>query len=573
MPAGKPFELGLVMAGAVSAGAYTAGVLDFLFQALDEWEKAKAAGSTPVPDHAVRVPVIAGASAGGIAAALSALSAFTWPGPLDLARVAYGAASPAHAARHALYRSWVGAIDIVPLLGVRDLQAKDAVLHSLLDGTILRAIADAAANEAAAAIAAGGASRFAWMANPLQLILTLSNMRGVPYLLPMAADAVRGHRMINHADYAHFAVLGAGPGAAGPLPPGASPLNQAGAADFSRLVQAALATAAFPIGLPARRFANPLARYRARSWPVPGAPGGFALAPDLSAAAPDPWPFPALDGGVLYNEPVGLARTALAPSGMLSSAGGAATQALLMIDPFPEDPGAIDPPDPGDPDLIATMLGLLKVWQDQARFHPEDIAAALSETDFSRFLIAPVREARAAGQTALASGGLGGFAGFLHEDLRRHDFQLGRRNCQKFLRDHLAVPVGNPLVAGWVARNPGPAGDFQPKTFRNGAFVPESGFIQLIPLCGSAIEPVQALSWPRLRKADLKAKLDKPLGTRTRAVADALARRILGEQVPDPQTGTIDLGPELLARALAGWMRNLAEKSVFGDLAARGLLA
>ena len=37
-----PFEIGLVMAGAISAGAYTAGVIDFLVQALDEWENAKA---------------------------------------------------------------------------------------------------------------------------------------------------------------------------------------------------------------------------------------------------------------------------------------------------------------------------------------------------------------------------------------------------------------------------------------------------------------------------------------------------------------------------------------------------
>ena len=37
----KSFELGLVMAGAISAGAYTAGVVDFLLQALEEWEKEK----------------------------------------------------------------------------------------------------------------------------------------------------------------------------------------------------------------------------------------------------------------------------------------------------------------------------------------------------------------------------------------------------------------------------------------------------------------------------------------------------------------------------------------------------
>lgn len=572
----KPFELGLVMAGAVSAGAYTAGVLDFLFQALEEWQKEKDSKNPAVPDHALRVSVAAGASAGGIATALSALSAFTWPGPLDIATLPYGAAPPAQAANHALYRSWVSAIDIVPLLGTRDLQAKDAKLVSLLDGTPLREIAEAAANQAAAAIKAGGTSRFAWMGNPLQLILTVSNLRGVPYLLPLqAADSLRGHRMVNHADYAHFAVFGTGPGVPDLAPEGTTPLNKVGAVDFSRLVDAALATSAFPVGLPPRRFSNPLSLYKNRRWPVPGAPQGTLLAPDLSAAAPDPWSFPAVDGGALYNEPVGLARQAMLPGGAMATAGAAASRAILMIDPFPEGEDAADPADPGDPDLIGVALGVLNVLKNQARFHPDDVAAALSDTDFSRFLIAPSREKSAAGQTAMASAGLGGFAGFLHEDFRRHDFQLGRHNCQKFLRDHLALPVANPLVADWIARSGGmggAVGDFHPKVLRDGVFEPDRGFIQLIPLVGSAVDPVGLLPWPRQGEAVLGKRLAGPLKARARGVADALAKKILGEQVPDPGTGTIDIGPGLLANAFAGWIRNLAEKSIFGDLKARDLL-
>jgi hypothetical protein len=37
----EPFELGICMAGAVSAGAYTAGVMDFLIEALDTWEQKR----------------------------------------------------------------------------------------------------------------------------------------------------------------------------------------------------------------------------------------------------------------------------------------------------------------------------------------------------------------------------------------------------------------------------------------------------------------------------------------------------------------------------------------------------
>ena len=34
----KEIKLGLAMSGAISAGAYSAGGVDFLIEALDEWE-------------------------------------------------------------------------------------------------------------------------------------------------------------------------------------------------------------------------------------------------------------------------------------------------------------------------------------------------------------------------------------------------------------------------------------------------------------------------------------------------------------------------------------------------------
>jgi hypothetical protein len=51
---------------AISGGAYAAGVIDFLFQALSEWEKAKAErpDDPGIPRHAVRLKVVSGASAG-----------------------------------------------------------------------------------------------------------------------------------------------------------------------------------------------------------------------------------------------------------------------------------------------------------------------------------------------------------------------------------------------------------------------------------------------------------------------------------------------------------------------------
>ena len=85
MPSNRVFELGIVMAGAISAGAYSAGVMDFLLEALDAYENAKKQDNWDGPVHDVHIPVMAGASAGGMTAAISALHAFhglahVWPG-------------------------------------------------------------------------------------------------------------------------------------------------------------------------------------------------------------------------------------------------------------------------------------------------------------------------------------------------------------------------------------------------------------------------------------------------------------------------------------------------------------
>jgi predicted acylesterase/phospholipase RssA len=74
--------LGLCMAGAVSAGAYTAGVMDYLIEAMDRWVKQKAQDPENTPSHRVEIPVIGGASAGGmtgiISASLTAPPRYRW---------------------------------------------------------------------------------------------------------------------------------------------------------------------------------------------------------------------------------------------------------------------------------------------------------------------------------------------------------------------------------------------------------------------------------------------------------------------------------------------------------------
>ena len=74
----QTFRIGLTMAGAISAGAYTAGVFDFLIHAqaaLEKAEKVKkgaqsSEGQAPAAPSAPSAPIVAmtGASAGGMTA-------------------------------------------------------------------------------------------------------------------------------------------------------------------------------------------------------------------------------------------------------------------------------------------------------------------------------------------------------------------------------------------------------------------------------------------------------------------------------------------------------------------------
>jgi predicted acylesterase/phospholipase RssA len=131
------FEIGLVMAGAVSAGAYTAGVVDFLIQALDQWHEGKRGDDPRCPRHDVSLKVMAGASAGGMSAAIAAAQLCEphtpaadprSPGPPD----------------NKLLRSWVRCIDIARLLATSDLDSDpDGDVRSLLDSTALDEIAAA----------------------------------------------------------------------------------------------------------------------------------------------------------------------------------------------------------------------------------------------------------------------------------------------------------------------------------------------------------------------------------------------------------------------------------------------
>lgn len=175
------FEIGLVMTGAVSAGAFTAGVVDFLIPALDQWHEGKRGNDPRRPRHDVSLNVMAGASAGGMSVAIAAAQLCEphtpaadprSPGPPD----------------HKLLRSWVRCIDIALLLVTFDLDSDpEGDVRSLLDSTALDEIAAAAFRREE------GPPRPErnYLADPLHILLTVTNLQSIPYEVRFLGDRDR----------------------------------------------------------------------------------------------------------------------------------------------------------------------------------------------------------------------------------------------------------------------------------------------------------------------------------------------------------------------------------------------
>jgi hypothetical protein len=575
------FQIGLSMAGAISAGAYTAGVVDFLCEALNEWEKYR--GQPDIPTHRTVIAAMSGASAGGIVTALLpvALADGIRPAPRPPAASTSDPVNPNLYALPALYRAWVEGPTLFEnprggLLGLRDLRADEAPVRSLLDTTLL----DEICAEALKPRAGGQAVSHPWIAEKLHLFLTVSNLHGVPYGIAFSGVDAQGlpkttwHVVHLHGDRAHFDLRGVGSAAL------SSPWAEADAArrlDIADLFrggalpapwavygETALATSAFPIGLKARVLTTKSADYAHRQWPIER-PKLTDIKPVWpQKPVPDLYHFSNIDGGMINNEPFEFAHWALLADptgpGHNPPTGEKADRAVLMIDPFP-DPPAFDFAETQDTALVWVIRKLLPALQQHARFKLEELVAAADEARYSRFMVEPQRS-DAHGPVgpglAIACGLLGGFGGFLDRRLRAHDYQLGRRNCQWFLRHSFALPPTNPIiVADWTEDA---KARFQTRDGDGALYHP------LVPLMGTADLPVPAPEWPRLEPEilDILMRNARP---RADAVVDRLIQGSIGNWLL-----------RQLARGVwrcwgRGKLLNAVRKAVAADLRRRGHLA
>lgn len=470
------FEIGLCLAGAVSAGAYTSGVLDFLLEALEEWQRKKEEGHPDTPSHQVQLSVLASASAGSVVAALLACSLRQ--------QFAHGPRSD-----NPLYRNWVEGVDILDLLGAQDLQVADAGFPSLLDCSRLDQLAD----EALAQVTPGTPYPRDHVADTLRLAFCQANLTGVPYALEMSGDASapgsRGLDMTAHADHILFALNTRSDEAPAPLRPDEYALNVNAHSRERRgnwwwMLQHALGSSAFPGGLRHRLLERRASDYQYLFIPH----GKYLIHQRPSRRLNGDYAYLCADGGTMNNEPVALTHQLLCgPLGHLEHHG-VATRAMLLVDPFPDVAVYQAPKQAGD--LFTALPKLLGAWKEQCRADSSESMLANDDHVYSRFLVSPNRGAAWRRQfpdrPQLASSSLGAFGGFLHQAYRHHDFMLGRRNCQQFLKQHFSLPAGHPLFRQNERQQARMTSDAGPQEWR------------IIPLLGSAAEnqPVALPAWP-----------------------------------------------------------------------------
>lgn len=438
----KTFKLCLTMAGAVSAGAYTAGVIDYLLETLELWEKAKVINRSrginhpdydhSIPMHQVEIDVMSGSSAGGISGSLTLLAL------ADKNYKSINKDNP-NGIDNIFYRSWVEMADtkesstIDKLLGDNDLKEFGEV-HSLLNTKAIDDIAD----EAIRIREQREIPKYA--SDSLDVILTTTNLRGINFLVNFdgSRDSSKGTVITNHGGFFRYKLKNDKYKSGIPV----SEDELYYVLDISKkkhlqyLKEATLSTAAFPIGLRSREVA--ISSEYIKRYPKYLFNQSKGIEPLLPEG--DIYTFNSVDGGVINNEPYGIALKVLKEKNPKSIE--TCRYGVIMIDPFPNKDKDVSK---SGKSISSIAKGLLRSLRNQVMFNQEGILDALDLSDRTKFLIEPVRKIKKNGEWVrskndLASAPIGGFAGFLSRDFRAHDFQLGRKNCQAFLRYYFAIP-------------------------------------------------------------------------------------------------------------------------------------
>lgn len=457
----ETFRIGICLAGAVSAGAYTAGVMDYLMEALREWEERK--GQQNVPSHTVVIPIMGGASAGGMTSLLTASTINNEITPIPLPDKAN--LLDEHP-ENKLYHSWVDLTDkdmFQKMLETSDITSGNVVslLNSnFIDDIAIKMIQSDVANWKATP---------AFFEMPVKIFTTLSNLNGFKYNINFSGNNRKEkYNMAVHNDYACFELYDENTQT--PQTPGWMPLNFKTGAFIETARNAAMATGAFPVGLKSRIMERDPSYVNA----IPWLKDIFQNTP----VNPNKLKTLNVDGGMINNEPFEKVRYLLDEITIdhrsieynalskdekqeflneINTSYKNFENTILMIDPFPSQD--VKEEFNYSQNLTNIISGTFSAMTAQMRAKPINYRSAMEQDDASQFIISPSRKREDTdgqlkdffGEKAIACGTMGGFGGFLNKEFRIHDYFLGKYNCEMFLRKYFTIPEealqDNPIFA------------------------------------------------------------------------------------------------------------------------------
>jgi hypothetical protein len=458
------FHLALTMAGAASAGCYTAGVMDYLFEILDLWEQGKggkhqqlASHQHLVPMHQVVIDAMGGTSAGGMTTSMAAIYALngiinpvTKPGEVKEKK------------DNLFYDSWVlmdddNKEDHRPLFekiwDTEDLE--NGKFESLLNSKFIDAIADRAfTSDKNIPLQQRVNNLPSYISKNLQLLYSHCFLRGMPLEVNFETTISKtGRKSVipNHTTFEHYIVTqyhlneGKEPDAEKYLF-----LNPYEAPHSDTLKLSTKATGAFPVGLIYREFTPTQLGEGYMKTALKRVITGEFGKPDPDPQSklklkyfPDKYSSITVDGGAINNEPYREVLSILNEVTAIEE-DGYSHKGVVMIDPFP-DRAQLTKPYEKPNDVIDVVQNIVGTLTDQSRIKRREMLEADAPGSF-RSIVFPRKwktdaNKKPTGQPGtITCAAAMGFGGFLDIKFRQHDFFLGRNNARTFFRYYFSFP-------------------------------------------------------------------------------------------------------------------------------------
>ncbi len=487
------------MAGAVTAGAYSAGCLYYLLRNLELWQRKKENKEcTSIPCHKVTLEVLGGASAGSMVTAIAALTfglnkEIENIEDLDITDLQYDA--------------WVNLLDkeedvkkgtLMELLKPNKKGSENAGKFSLFNSDFLDRLRDRIIDKII------DSEKRAWpvyISEHLQILFTLTSLNGVPVGVSFSKDKPESpespvhymnlHQVTSHhkrdpedKDTSPFIKLPRVNNLilSKPISDEEKRVKARRKKEMQDFVDYALASGAFPIGFPPvdLNLSGTLLKHHLEEYFFKDYSKKLILG---KAAKASKFNFTAIDGGTLNNEPFvevkNILNKIIKDLGEDNAASAKNIKALeqcleihaynteqnqsaknfveninqdfvkgeiqvfdaiMMIDPFPNFTDIdIDSLNSNTPkEIVMNIVGALR-GQAMVK-NPERLLDFINGERFG--MIFPSRRLngeRVKNQPHLATSSVGAFGGFLSEEFRKHDFMLGMKNCQSFIRRYFCI--------------------------------------------------------------------------------------------------------------------------------------